>query len=625
MLWAVNKFRGNLILAVACGLVLAAVVYLPFERVRIRPRILPQVASDGSLVVSLPDTTGLGEGPSAIVLRLRGGTEPAQIAIALNGTPVDRVTIPPGSEIRFDTAAHVPPGTGHRLALSADRVDWSLTYLELATVHGFSHGRIEFAILPRARRFESPHWSLSIALALGLLALRQRVTPLAYRVLRWTHRLVVVLVLALFGIAMLSSAVSRYRVVFAVHTFFLLVALVYADVLLAAAARISSGLLRVIRTAAPVAPHAALVAFILFSVVQTYRSDTGFTSLIGFGSEFEHRALPALRETPHVVHEGSGYDGQFYAQLALDPMVRNAVVATAFDAPGYRARRILLPWIAHVAGFGNPYWVLQVYALLNVCSWLALAWLLLRWLPIGAGRSTLAWLACLLGDGLLASLRLSLPDGPSMLALALAVAAIERNRQWIAAALLGLAGLTRETNLVGAAILGPYERPRKRMVVLTAIRAAAVAAPLVLWIVYLWSLGYPSTDAGTGNIGLPLTGFTNKWTLTIQEWASGSNPFAHLSLFALIALTTQSVFLATRRDWGNPWWRLGIAYVLFAVVVGDNVWGGHPGAISRIVIPVNIAFNIMLSRMTWTRFAPLWIVGNLNVIVGLDVIRGLYP
>ena len=617
---ALREFRRS-ILAVVCGVMLATAVHIRFEHVRIRPRPLPQVASDGSLVVSLPDTTALGEGPSAVILRLRGGAEPARVTIAVSGAPVDHVTIPAGSEIRVDTAARIPPGTGHQLVLSANRGDWNVRYLEVANVHGFSHGYIGFVIVPRGRQVPLPRWWLSIAVALALFALSRQAVPHDNRLIRWANRGVAVVVLALFAAAMLSPVVSRYRVLLSLDTFLLLAAILYFDPLVRVAARIMPISGRARGTVACVAPHVALVVLILSSVAKGYEPGTGLTPLIVFGRDFEGRALRALQTTPHSVVEGPGYDGQFYAQLALDPMLRDPSIATALDGPAYRARRMVLPWIAHVLGLGNPFWVLQAYALLNVISWLALAWLLLRWLPPDSMRSTLAWMACLAGDGLLASVRMSLTDGPSILLLAMSVAAIERNRHAIATALLGLAGLTRETNLVGAAILTPYERLQKRSVLLTAIRATAAAAPLCVWVLYLWSVGYSPTDVGAANFALPLTGFVDKWALTVRELANGSNPFAHLSLFTLVALTTQAVFLIVHREWRNAWWRIGIAYLLLVAILGGNVWGGHPGAISRVAIPIHVTFNIILSRLRWTHFAPLWVLGNLNVIVGLDLIR----
>jgi len=54
-----------------------------------------------------------------------------------------------------------------------------------------------------------------------------------------------------------------------------------------------------------------------------------------------------LQGLPIATVAGSnGYDGQFYIQIALDPLLRGAKLQQVLDAPAYRARRILAPAIA---------------------------------------------------------------------------------------------------------------------------------------------------------------------------------------------------------------------------------------------------------------------------------------
>ena len=299
---------------------------------------------------------------------------------------------------------------------------------------------------------------------------------------------------------------------------------------------------------APYFPHVAVLGIVLSGVGQFYKPDTGFTSLIMFGEQFETSASAYLQRTPHAVDRGSGYDGQFYAQIALDPLLRSRSTLNALDSAPYRGRRILLPWVSHLAGFGQPWFVLQAYALVNVACWIGLALLLLRWLPAGQLRAVFAWTACLLSDGLLSSMRQSLPDGPSMLLLALGVAAAEQQRRNAAAGLLGLAGLARETNLLGAVILIP-DRLTMGEVARFAGRLVMVAAPLLLWVGYLWYSGMPPDDRGHRNFAPVFSGFTDKWVTTVAILrADGWDSFARFSLVALIGLTTQlaGTALATR-------------------------------------------------------------------------------
>ncbi len=207
--------------------------------------------------------------------------------------------------------------------------------------------------------------------------------------------------------------------------------------------------------------HAAalgVVALFLASVARFYHPVTGFTVFIGLpeGHDYE---VPALRAMPHAEGPPS-YDGQFYAQMALVPLLRDPVIDRAMDLAPYRARRILFSWTAYLAGLGHPPWVIEAYALQNVVVWLLLAWLLCRWIPPSTPRGLALWTACLGTHGLLMSVRLALLDGPSLLMTAAAIALAERARTLGAAGLLGVAALGRETNVLAAVAL--WRRPTGR-------------------------------------------------------------------------------------------------------------------------------------------------------------------
>ena len=82
----------------------------------------------------------------------------------------------------------------------------------------------------------------------------------------------------------------------------------------------------------------------------------------------------------------------------------------------------------------------------------------------------------------------------------------------------------------------------------------------------------------------------------------------------------QAGFILWRwRAWStSPWWRIGAAYTALMAVAGASVWEGHPGAIPRVVLPLTVAFNMLLLRER--RFWPLFVLGNLAV---LDELRAL--
>lgn len=362
--------------------------------------------------------------------------------------------------------------------------------------------------------------------------------------------------------------------------------------------------------------HVLAVLALLASVLREYRPETGLTALIQFGSEFDAQALPEVRQAPHYVHPGSwGYDGQFYAQLAVAPGLRHPGLADAIDAPSYRGRRILFAWTAYVGGLGQPARILQAYAWQNVVAWLVLAGLLLQWCPMGSARHFAAWFACLFTTGAIASVRLALTDGPSMLLIAAAVLATERGRSGLALALAAVSGLGRETNVLAAAVLPPPADVRGPAVARYAARGALVLLPLLAWLAYVRVM-LGGADTGIETLAWPLHGYLEKWTTTVGElrrlgWWSD----ARFSLFVLVSLTVQAGYLACRwRLWRqHPWWRVGTAYAGLMAVAGVSVWDGHPGAITRVVLPMTVAFNLLILRER--RFWPLVVLGNLPVAV----------
>ena len=135
----------------------------------------------------------------------------------------------------------------------------------------------------------------------------------------------------------------------------------------------------------------ALVALFLASVARFHHRGTGFASLIGLPEDHGNE-IPALRGVPHyAASAGITYDGQFYAQLALEPLLRDPAIDRAIDVAPYRARRILFCWTAWLMGLGRPAWVLEAFALQNVLCWLILAALTTRWLPPESPRQLASW------------------------------------------------------------------------------------------------------------------------------------------------------------------------------------------------------------------------------------------
>ena len=367
---------------------------------------------------------------------------------------------------------------------------------------------------------------------------------------------------------------------------------------------------------------AALLCATLFliSVSGYYEPEVGFTTLLGLAEDGHSWETPTLQAIPHHHNPPQeAYDGGQYVQLALDPLLRDPATDRALDNPAYRARRILFSWTAWAGGLGRPAWIVQAYAVQNIVCWFVLAAVMTMWLRPVSGRAFALWFGVMFSDGLLASMRLSLLDGPSMLLLALAIAAAERNRTWTSAAIVGIASLGRETNLLAALSL-PLPEGRRGWLRTTGA-LVIVVLPLLIWQDYVWSIYRNSSVAeGLGHITPPLVAYFTKWQTTLEAVAQrGLWSYYGRTLLVVIALTAQVGYLTWKRDWTDPWWRLAAAYAVLLLVVDYVVWEGTPGAVTRVVLPLTFGFNVLLRKET-RGFWPWYLAGNLHLVSGVEML-----
>ena len=361
-----------------------------------------------------------------------------------------------------------------------------------------------------------------------------------------------------------------------------------------------------------------LVILFLASVARFYHPGTGFTALVAFPAGHDAE-VPAMREVPHYDYVFGSYDGQFYAQMALDPLLRDATVDRAMDLPPYRARRILFSWTAWAIGMGRPAWIVEAYALQNVACWLFLAVFLTRWIPLTNGRGLALWIACLFAHGTLWSVRFALLDVPSLVLIALAVAAVENGRPLLSASILGISALGRETNLL-ASVAQPIPRDRRGLWRLL-LSAILIVLPLLIWADYLRSI-YRSTIFAQTDQLMPGTGLYRSWRNVMFEDVKGSGLFSMQGLWLclLIALAAQAVYLIVRRNYAAPWWRVGVIYAALMLVLDRTLADPLTGAITRVLLPMTVGFNIQLaSEARWTRFWPWFAIGNLHLLGAVTV------
>jgi len=56
----------------------------------------------------------------------------------------------------------------------------------------------------------------------------------------------------------------------------------------------------------------------------------------------------------------------------------------------------------------------------------------------------------------------------------------------------------------------------------------------------------------------------------------------------------------------------GASYAVLMIFLGDAVWESYPSAAARVLLPMTVAFNILVPRGKW--WPILLVVGNLGVL-----------
>ena len=360
-----------------------------------------------------------------------------------------------------------------------------------------------------------------------------------------------------------------------------------------------------------------LVCAFLAMVGRYWNPYYGFTSLLQLDSSDEAIAIHELRDRPIFFYAGNnGYDADTYVQIAFHPLLGSPELKTAINNVPYRARHILPGWISFLLSGGNPDWIAQVYATLNIGVWCVLAGIVWRLLAVGDWKGWVAWAGFLFSAGALYSVRLALTDLLAVTLLAAAILLAERRRVAGGLALLALAGLARETALLGVVAFwsGPWDQLASWRRNLG--RTVLVALPLLVWVGYIRVVAGPAPQ-GFGNLTLPLSGYMEKWLQTLNDFRS-VGPYGWLNtttLLVVVALTVQAIFVLRRRAPDNPGWRLGVTGVAMMMLFGTAVWEGHPGAAARLLLPLGLAFALLVVRQ---RAGWAWVLlGSLSVLGGL--------
>ena len=367
------------------------------------------------------------------------------------------------------------------------------------------------------------------------------------------------------------------------------------------------------------------VALFLVLICRFWHPVYGFTSFLMIDEDTPLTRIPEVHEVPVYIYPHGSYDGQYYAQLAYHPLLNSPELAPAMDSYAYRARRILPSIVAWLLAGGRPFLIFGAYSIVNILAWLALSVVLWDLLEVRDFRTWIAWFGVLFSAGAMFSVRRALTDLVALSFIAGALLLATRRRRVASAFSLSAAALCRETALFAAV---DFFRPASQVgetkgrtsSFLGAMRLCMVAvAPLFVWALYVRYRVGPAQHQW-GNFTWPFFGLVGQWAASLRQIMDTNDMILSVtSILALLGLTVQAVYFAVTIERENRWWRLGAAYVALMAFLSSQVWEGLPGAACRVLLPMTLAFNLLVTQR---RATLAWLLmGNLSVFSGFLFVR----
>ncbi len=188
------------------------------------------------------------------------------------------------------------------------------------------------------------------------------------------------------------------------------------------------------------------------------------------------------RFTLHIPSANPGYDGQFYYQIARDPLHASQFL----DKPPYRYQRIVYPMLIFVLSFGQTVLIPYVLLLVNFVA-IVVSVEIAAYLLVNHGLSPWFSLALGLYFGQAAALLFDTTEPFTYALVCVGLLLIEKRRLTGAALTMGLAVLSRDTAILfSLGYLLSFLLHRRWIDV--ARFALLACAPLLLWYGVLWSI-----------------------------------------------------------------------------------------------------------------------------------------
>ena len=210
---------------------------------------------------------------------------------------------------------------------------------------------------------------------------------------------------------------------------------------------------------------------------------------------------------------------------------------------------------------------------------------------------------------MLQSMSRSLTDGPALLLIVVGMRCLELNRRWLAAGILGAAGLVREASILAAGGIDWPRRASARPWARALLTAAVCVLPALGWAVVV-AVHFRTTE--TTSLGAPFGGFVAGLRHIPSTLRTGGVRAALNEILVVVALLVQVGTLIVHRQPSQRWWRVGIAFALLMLFTNRDAWADPFSTVPRAILPLTIAFNILVPRSRLGLVAL--VAGNLTLL-----------
>jgi len=305
---------------------------------------------------------------------------------------------------------------------------------------------------------------------------------------------------------------------------------------------------------------------------------------------------------------GTGYDGQFYYRLAINPAdLSSTAYGITLDAP-YRLMRIGYPVLVWLASLGHGGLVPMMLVVVNVAAMAATGFCGAMFARDG-GHHALTGLLLPMYFGLLTSISRDTAEPVACAFLVAGLLALRRRRPVLAGALLAFGALTRETAMVAVAAIALVRlvtlvraRQRQQRGVLGRTDLAWVL-PVVVF--FGWELvarlatgTVPMLADSDRNAGLPFAAAFDAIRTNISQlnWSQFNDVDVWVLQFAVLVVLATLALCCLRRTQAPVHERLAlIGYLIEICVVTPTTWDSLTADMRSFVEVYLLAVIILLS------------------------------